>query len=139
MPMSSPQKQKQLFQLLYAAAWIDGVIQPEERRYLHTMATHAQLERDRDIVALLTESKPIQPHQCFQMLAEYLGDRPSPEEYEQLISSISTLVYSDSHIDAAEAALLDQVQLFDPDRPGSHGLFQKFLRTVQTWYQEAVN
>ena len=58
--MSSNQKTKQLIKILMGAAWIDGVIQTEEREYLRRIATTYQVENDPELKPFLSELKPVQ-------------------------------------------------------------------------------
>ena len=61
-------KMKQILKILIAAAWIDGIIQPEERAYLRRIARDFQLADDPEIRPLLSELRPVQPIECYQWL-----------------------------------------------------------------------
>ncbi|MGL5793241.1 MAG: TerB family tellurite resistance protein, partial [Waterburya sp.] len=75
---------RQILKILIAAAWIDGVIQPEERAYLRRVAQDFQLAEDPEIKPLLSELKPVQAVDCYQWLDEYFGENPSLEDYQEL-------------------------------------------------------
>ena len=63
-------KIKQLLKILIGAAWIDGIIQPEEREYLHRRATENGVADDPEIKSLLSEIKPVQPAECYHWLED---------------------------------------------------------------------
>ncbi len=107
-------KNKQLLKILIGVAWIDGVIQPSERNYLRQVAVREKLDDDPEIKPLLSELKPVKTSECYRWLESYLGDNPSPEIYQDLLTSISTLIYSDDDVDIQEAKLLTKVQSLDP-------------------------
>ena len=91
-------KMKQILNILIGAAWIDGIIQPEERIYLRRVAHDFKLADDPEIKPLLSELKPIQPVECYQWLEEYLGNNPSAEDYQQVLEVIMGLVYSVGYV-----------------------------------------
>ncbi len=132
-------KMKQILKILIAAAWIDGVIQPEERVYLRRVARDFKLADDPEIKPLLSELRPIQPVECYQWLEEYFGDNPSSEDYQQLLEVISGLVYSDGYVDTREAKLIETIQSCDPNNPECrNSILDKVLRKIQKLYRAAV-
>ena len=66
-------KQKLLMKILVGAAWIDGIIQTEEREYLRHKAIANNLAEDKEIKSLLSEIVPVQGPECYQWLSEYFG------------------------------------------------------------------
>ncbi|MGH2415488.1 MAG: TerB family tellurite resistance protein, partial [Microcystaceae cyanobacterium] len=72
--MDKNTKTKQLLKILVGVAWIDGMIQAEERDYLRQMAIRNGIAEDTEIKSLLSEIKPIQPVECYTWLEDYLGD-----------------------------------------------------------------
>ncbi|MGK7885043.1 MAG: TerB family tellurite resistance protein [Crocosphaera sp.] len=137
--MNEQNKNKQLLKILIGAAWIDGIIQVEEREYLKQMAQRHGLSEEEDLKDLLSELKPVQPHQFYQWLEEYLGDNPSNNDYQKLLETLSALVYSDGDIQMQEAQLLTKLQLLDPTQDSSKSAFDKILKTIQKFYKKAVD
>jgi uncharacterized membrane protein YebE (DUF533 family) len=101
--MDEKTKTKQLIKILVGAAWIDGIIQPEEREYLRRMAKEQDLVEDSDIQTLLSEIKPVTATECYQWLEDYLGENHTDSDYKQLLEAISALIYSDGDVDIQEA------------------------------------
>ncbi len=137
--MEKNAKIKQLLKILIGAAWIDGIIQPEEREYLHRRATENGVADDPEIKSLLSEIKPVQPTECYQWLEEYLGDNPSQEDYQGLLEAISALIYSDGDVQMQEAQLLTKIQLLAPANESSQSGFDKLLKAIQKLYRKAIN
>ncbi len=136
--MNVQNKNKQLLKILIGAAWIDGIIQVEEREYLKQMAMRHGLSEERDLKDLLSELKPVQPHQCYQWLEEYLGDNPTNNDYQDLLETLSALIYSDGDVQMQEAQLLTKLQLLDPAQDSSKSALNKMLKTIQKFYKKAV-
>ena len=131
---------KILLKILIGAAWIDGVIQPEERRYLHRVAKEHDLSQDPDIKPLLQEFVTVKPDQCYEWVRQYLGDRPSAEDCQSLIEATSALIYSDGEVAVEEAKFLHRIQLLTPlDGTGPEPLQQTVLRAIRKLYQTWVN
>lgn len=135
---------KTLIKILIGAAWLDGKVQPEEREYLHRIVEEKGLKDDPDLSPLLYEFRPVKPDECYTWVKEYLGDRPSSEDCQQLIEAISGLVYSDGSIANEEAKLLTDLQLLDivnekgGGKPENHsvlnairGLYQRWVTTLE--------
>lgn len=132
-------KMKQILKILIGAAWIDGVIQPEERIYLRRVAQDFQLADDPEIKPLLSELRPIQAVECYQWLEEYFGENRSQEDYLQLLEKISGLVYSDGYVDVREAKLIEAIQSCDPNNPECHNsILDKLLSKIQKIYKAAI-
>ncbi len=137
--MNEQNKNKQLLKILIGAAWIDGIIQVEEREYLKQMSQRQGLSEDGDLKDLLSELKPVQPHQCYQWLEEYLGDNPSSKDYQELLETLSGLIYSDGDVQMQEAQLLTKLQLLDPAQDSPKSAFDKILKTIQKVYKKAID
>ena len=132
-------KMKQILKILIGAAWIDGIIQSEERVYLRRVAEDFNLADDPEIKPLLSELRPIQPTECYQWLDEYFGKNPTEEDYQQLLEKISGLVYSDGYVDIREAKLIEAIQSCDPHNPECRNtILDKVLRKIQQLYQAAM-
>jgi hypothetical protein len=136
--MESQQKKKQLMKILVGAAWIDGIIQPEEREYLRRKANANGIASDSEIQSLLSEIVPVKPQQCYEWLVDYLGENPTAEDYQELLEALSALIYSDSDVQATEAQLLTKLQLLDPTTGHPHSGFEKLLLGIQKLYRQAI-
>ena len=136
--MENQQKNKQLMKILVGAAWIDGTIQPEEREYLRRQANINEIADDPEIRSLLSELVPVKPQQCYEWLANYLGENPSETAYEELLEAISALIYSDSDVQVSEARLLTKLQLLDPAVESSHSVCDRLLLGIQKLYRQAI-
>ncbi|TVQ44162.1 MAG: TerB family tellurite resistance protein [Gloeocapsa sp. DLM2.Bin57] len=132
--MSVDNKKKQLFKLLFAAAWLDGKIHQNEREYLHRMVRENALAEDEDIKLLLTEMKPIQSEQCYQWLEEYLGKNPSEQDYQELLESLSGIIYVDNDIAVQESQFLTYLQTLEANK----SIFNQVLRSIQKLYLKAM-
>ncbi len=131
-------KMKQILKILIGAAWIDGVIQPEERKYLQRIAKDYQLSDDPEIKPLLSELKVVKPEECYQWLQDYLGENPTQEDYQELLEKTSGLIYSDGDVDIREVKLIEKLQLLDPANEPKLSVFDKALRKIQKLYRQAV-
>ena len=137
--MKKANKTQQLLKILIGAAWLDGIIQPEERRYLRRMAAEQGVANDPELKPLLFELKPVKTAECYDWLEDYLGDNPSQSDYESLLSAISTLIYSDGNVDTQEAKLLTRLQFFAPASGSSKGVFDKLLKAIQKLYRQQLH
>ncbi|BAZ53577.1 hypothetical protein NIES4103_62570 [Nostoc sp. NIES-4103] len=130
---------KNLVKILIGAAWIDGRIQPEERQYLREIAQAKGLASDPEIKPWLYELVPVQPKECYAWVKEYLGDRPSVEDYENLIEAISGLIYSDGDVAIEEARLLTRLQelskLNDSNQPAYTALLKQIQKLYRRWVE----
>lgn len=109
-PQSTLQQQrpsiddKQLLRLLVGVAWIDGVLEPDEKDCITQVASQKGLAGDPDIERLFNQ--PVPADQCYEWLQAYLGKNPTDEKYQELYENLSTLMSSDSEVDAQEADVL---------------------------------
>lgn len=136
--MTKVNKQKQLLKILIGAAWIDGMIQAEERQFLHKMAEKYQLTEDIEIQPLLSGLKPIQVSECYQYLETYLGDNPNEEDYQDLLENLSGLIYSDGEVQTQEAKLLTKLQDLDPALTATKPPLDQILGKIRHIYQNAI-
>jgi uncharacterized tellurite resistance protein B-like protein len=137
--MNDSTKTKQLLKILVGVAWIDGVIQSEEREYLHKKAQEYGLSDDPELKSLLSELKPVQPQECYQWLEEYLGSHPNTEAYQSLLEAMGAMIYSDGDVQTSEAQLLTKIQLLDPANDLPQSGFDKLLKSIQKVYRKAVS
>lgn len=136
--MNQADKTKQLMKIVIGAAWIDGMIQEEEREYLQKMVQEKGLNDDQEIKNLLSETKSVSPQQCYTWLEEYLGQNHHKKDYQNLLEAISGLVYSDGNIAVQEAKLLNQIENFDPDNQTPKSIFTYLLGSVKKIYRKAL-
>jgi uncharacterized tellurite resistance protein B-like protein len=129
---------KLLMKISIGAAWIDGVIQPEERQLLRKIAADNQLNEDLEIQKLLSEIVAVRAEQCYQWLEQYLGENPTDRDYQTLLDQISALIYSDGDVDTREAKLLAKLQLADPQKELPQSMLDKLLTKIQKLYRQAV-
>jgi len=129
---------KSLIKILIGAAWIDGVIQPEERQYLRQIAQANDLANDPEIKPWLYELVPVQPAECYNWVKEYLGDRPTSEDYQNLLQAISGLIYSDGEVATEEAKLLSKLQQLSTESESSQTGMNSILKQVQKLYRRWI-
>ena len=132
-------KIKQLIKILIGAAWIDGVIQPEEREYLHRIATNYQLENDPELKPFLSELKPVQAQECYTYLENYLGENHQEKDYQELLESLSGIIYSDGYIQVQEAKLLTKLQELDPLHEQLKSTLDKLVERIQKLYRKVIS
>lgn len=137
--MAANSNVKNLVKILIGAAWIDGKIQAEERQYLREIAQAKGLASDPDIKPWLYELVPVQPNECYKWVKDYLGDRPTNEDYERLIEAISGLIYSDNEVAVEEARLLTKLQELstanDSTQPGHNAILKKIQKLYRRWVE----
>ncbi|MBW4631087.1 MAG: TerB family tellurite resistance protein [Iphinoe sp. HA4291-MV1] len=129
---------KNLVKILIGAAWIDGRIQPEERQYLRKIAQEKGVANEPDIQPLLYELVAVQPEQFYDWVKEYLGDRPSAEECQNLIEAISGLIYSDGEVAIEEARLLTKLQQLSDTNDSTQPKYSAILKQIQKLYRRWV-
>jgi uncharacterized tellurite resistance protein B-like protein len=127
---------KQLVKILIGAAWIDGKIQPQEREYLQKVAKEAGIADAPEIQPLLYELRAVSAEECYGWVQEYLGDRPSSDDYQRLIEAISALIYSDGDVATEEAKLLTRLQLLDPASTSQKSGHNNVLKAIQKLYRQ---
>ncbi|ELS01879.1 hypothetical protein Xen7305DRAFT_00015860 [Xenococcus sp. PCC 7305] len=131
MVKSTASNDLKLFRLLIAAAWIDGVFQPEEWEYLYKLASKRGLLDDPEIKSLLSSKEPIDAENCYQWLSDYLGTNPTMENYQSLFAEIAGVIYADGYIATEEAQLLNQLQLLDPSKMNSRSAFNVIFGSIR--------
>lgn len=129
---------RDLFEILVAVAWLDGEIQPEEKKLLEKIAREQNLTESGSIDKLLSSNRATSSNKCYQLLQAYLGDNPSLEDYQNLLAAVSSLIYSDDDIANEEAALLTQMQSLDPQNTTSPSALDKAIAKIQQMYRAGV-
>lgn len=137
--MTTDPKVKTLVKILIGAAWIDGQIQPEEREYLHRVVKEKGVADEPDIQPLLYEFRPVKPEECYGWVKEFLGEHPTTESCQQLIESISGLIYSDGTVANEEARFLTNLQELDPSHESTDPQNSKVLKAIRNLYQRWVS
>ena len=136
--MTSNANVKNLMKIIIGSAWLDGRIQPEEKQYLHKVAQEKNLADDPDIRPLLYELRTVQPTECYEWVNEYLGDRPSVEDCQNLIEAISGLIYSDGEVAIEEAKLLTKIQSLNLEDASAQSSHSTLIKTIQKLYRRWV-
>ncbi|MGH8001806.1 MAG: TerB family tellurite resistance protein [Brasilonema sp.] len=129
---------KNLVKILIGAAWIDGRIQPEERQYLRNIAQEKGVANEPEIQPLLYELVAVQPEQFYEWIKEYLGDRPSAEDSQNLMEAISGLIYSDGEVAIEEAKLLTKLQQLSDANDSTQTGHNAILKQIQKLYRRWV-
>lgn len=137
--MNKNTKTKQLIKILIGAAWIDGVIQTEEREYLRRIAITYQVENEPELKPFLSELKPVQAQECYRWLTDYLGENHQEEDYQELLEALSGLIYSDGDVEVQEARLLTKLQELDPIYEQSKSPLDKLLEKIQKLYRKTMS
>ena len=128
-----------LLKILVAVAWIDGKIQPEEQKFLEQIATEQNLESDTELQALFSQHQDSSLEKCYQLLEQYLGANPNPTDYDNLLTSVSKLIYSDDDIATEEASVLTKIQNLDPNSLKSRSTLDRAIAKIQQLYQKGLN
>jgi uncharacterized membrane protein YebE (DUF533 family) len=129
---------KQLLKILIGAAWLDGKIQVEEQQYLQRIAQQKGLLDDPELHPWLHGLRSVSAQECYGWVYEYLGQRPAPEDCQELLEEISGLIYSDGDIDSEEARLLTQIQEMDTQESAAP-LHETLTHAVQKLYRRWVS
>ncbi len=128
-----------LLEILVAVAWIDGEIQPEEKKFLESIAREQGISSEIELKDLITNYADASSGTCYQLLEKYLGDNPNKADYESLLTAVSKLIYSDNNIATEEALILTQIQNLDPNNLKNHSTFDKTISIIQKLYQVGLS
>ncbi len=99
-------KDKELFKVLVAVAWIDGDVSEEENVYLTGLAYKCDLNDDPEVQDLLKFEQPIPFKDCLDLIRSYLDGHRSEEMFNQMVKSIKSLIKSDGVVASEEQAFL---------------------------------
>ena len=130
---------KNLIKILIGAAWIDGKIQSEEGQYIRQIAEEKGVASDPEIKPLLDGLVSVEPARYDEWIKEYLGDRPSTEDYQNLIEAISGLIYSDGDVALEEARLLTKLQQVYNESESTQSGHNAILKQIQKLYRRWVD
>ena len=128
-----------LLRILVAIAWIDGEIQAEEKEFLSKIAFEQNICSPTELEEMLKQNQNSSSDKCYQLLSEYLGDKPSSEDYNHLLSAVSQLVYSDNDIATEEASILNKIQNLDPQKSPQNSVFDQVIGKIQKIYQAGLS
>lgn len=134
--VQSTKSDRNLLEILVAVAWIDGEIQPEEREFIEKIAV--QIGSAAEVEDLLNNDRGSSPQQCYQLLEQYLGNSPEPDDYNNLLSAVSSLIYSDNDIATEEANLLTTMQNIDPQNYQKRSTLDKVIGKIQKLYKAGL-
>ena len=129
----STNSDRKLLEILVAVAWIDGEIQPEERKFIKKIAVE-QIGSTAEVEDLLNNYQDSSQERCYQLLEQYLGNSPEPDDYNNLLSAVSSLIYSDNDIATEEANLLTTIQNIDPQNYQKRSTLDKVIGKIQKLY-----
>ena len=128
-----------LVKILIGVAWLDGKIQPEERRYIHQLAEEKGVTADPEIQLLLNESRAVQPTECYEWVSQYLGESPTSTDCHNLLEAVSGLVYSDDEVEVEEANLLTRLESLNPTNGspelGHNAVIKEIKKLYRRWVE----
>ena len=139
MTTATTNKHQKLLKILIGAAWIDNVIEPQEREYLRRVAIELDLVEDPEIALLLSEIKRVTPQECYSWIEEYTSENPNITDYYDLLEKISYLIYSDNYVDVRESRLLEKLQICDPRNKSCTNVLDSVLKKIRTIYKQAIS
>ena len=128
-----------LLQILVAIAWIDGEIQSPEKEFLSKIALEQNICSPTELEKMLEQNQDSSSEKCYQLLTEYLGDNPNAEDYNHLLSAVSSLIYSDNDIATQEASILNKIQNLDPQNSPRNSVLDKVIGKIQKLYQAGLS
>ena len=134
--VQSTKSDRNLLEILVAVAWIDGEIQPEERKFIEKIAV--QIGSAAEVEDLLNNYRDSSQEQCYQLLEQYLGNSREPDDYNNLLSAVSSLIYSDNDIATEEANLLTTIQNIDPQNYRERSTLDKVIGKIQKLYKAGL-
>jgi hypothetical protein len=134
--MDSQSQNRLLVKILIGVAWLDGQIQPQERRFLDRVLQAHQLDGDVELQSLLDGKIALAATDCENWIQAYLGDRSIYDD-DRLIEGISALIYIDGDVANAEARLLTDIQSDPtPVQPSEQILVTKIRQLYQGWVKK---
>ncbi|MEM6613428.1 MAG: TerB family tellurite resistance protein [Cyanobacteria bacterium P01_C01_bin.72] len=138
MLQSTENRHHDLLEILIAVAWIDGEIQAEERVFLEEIALEQNLISAAELENLLTQQQNYSAAKCYELLEQYLGATPNPADYDNLLTAVSKLIYSDDDIATEEAAILTRMQNLDPQNANNRSTLDRVIGKIQKLYQAGL-
>ncbi len=132
---------KAIFKILIGVAWIDGIIQPEERHHLQQLAQRQGLDQDEELTPYLSGEQIVAAEDCYRWIGDYLGtkagdDRLKDDRANLLLEAVSGLIYSDGDVELAEAALLQSLQPLAEASSPNASPSDRVLRRIRSVYRD---
>ena len=129
---------RDLLEILISIAWIDGEIQPEEKKLLEKITVENDLASPAELPKLFAQYKNASTDQCYRSIEKYVGSNPSLTDYNNLLNAVSKLIYSDNDIATEEAELLTKLQNLDPQHSPQNSTLDRVIAKIQQLYQKAL-
>ena len=128
---------RNLLEILVSIAWIDGEIQPEEKKLLEKITVENDMGSAGELPKLFARYQNSSTEQCYRLIEEYVGSNPDLADYNNLLNAVSKLIYSDDDITTEEAELLTKIQDLDPQSQ-THSTLDRVIDKIQQLYQKAL-
>ena len=138
MVQSIKKSDRDLLKILVSIAWIDGEIQPEERKFLEKITVENEMASAGSLPDLLAQYQDSSTEQCYRLIEEYVGSNPNLADYNNLLNAVSKLIYSDDDIAIEEAELLTKLQNLDPQHSQQNSTLNRVITKIQQIYKKAL-
>ncbi|NCJ05243.1 TerB family tellurite resistance protein [Synechococcales cyanobacterium C] len=121
--------------ILIGSAWADRHLEPAEARYLQSILERYHLDRDKELLALLSVQVPLQQTELW--MVEYLRDATEPERRE-LLAKIGRLLIADEVVSDREHDLLDDYHELMAKIPPHPAETPSLAQTIGQFVRRAV-
>ena len=141
MVQSTNKSDRDLLEILISIAWIDGEIQPQERKFLEKIIVENEMASVEPLPDLLAQYQDSSTEQCYRLIKDYVGSNPSLADYNNLLNAVSKLIYSDDDIATEEAELLTKLQNLDPQHSQhsqQNSTLNRVITKIQQLYKKAL-
>ena len=138
MAQSVKEGDRGLLEILVSIAWIDGEIQPEEKKLLEKITVENDMGSAGELPKLFAQYQNSSTEQCYRLIEEYVGSNPDIADYNNLLNAVSKLIYSDDDIATEEAELLTKIQNLDPQGSQKDSALDRVIDKIQQLYQKAL-
>ena len=129
---------RDLLEILVSIAWIDGEIQPEEKKLLEKITVENDMASAGELPKLFAQYQNASTDQCYRSIEKYVGSNPDIADYNNLLNAVSQLIYSDNDIATEEAELLTKLQNLDPQHSQQNSTLDRVIGKIQQLYQKAL-
>ncbi len=124
-----------MLKIVIGAAWVDGVLQPQEVAMLEAMLGRHGLARDPVLLNLL--KNPVSVTLTERWIAEFLADSTASER-QTLVGAIGNLLYADRQVSDAEHNLLDDLHTMMATIP-EQAEPPEIAKAIGNWVKKALN